>query len=173
MEFERDIFAEDGLPDPDSIAMRFRDVAGTNEKVRQNFEKTLKAAALEEIKATAEKLTKNLKRIDKEQEALVAAVNMPVDGLGFDENGVTFNDIPFVQASDGEKLRVSVAMAMAMNPELRIMRITDGSLLDEDSMAMIEALATEHDYQVWIEIVDSTGESGSTSRTGWSSPRPR
>ena len=44
-------------------------------------------------------------------------------------------------------------MAMALNPELRVIRILDGSLLDRDNLALIAEAAAEHDYQVWIERV--------------------
>ena len=77
----------------------------------------------------------------------------PVDGLGFDESGVTYQGVPFKQASSAEQLRVSLAMAIALNPKLRVIRIADGSLLDSDNLALIEAAAKESDYQVWIEMV--------------------
>ena len=59
-----------------------------------------------------------------------------------------------------EQLRVSVALAMAANPTLRVLRILDGSLLDSDSLEIIATLAAENDYQVWIEIVDESGAVG-------------
>jgi len=85
---------------------------------------------------------------------------MPVDGLGFGDGIVTLNDLPFEQASDAERLRVSIAIAMATNPKLRVIRIRDGSLLDEDSMKMIAEMAKDGDFQYWIERVDSTGTVG-------------
>ena len=83
---------------------------------------------------------------------------MPVEGLGFDDSGVTFNGVPFTQSSAAEQLRVSVAMAMALNPDIRVIRITDGSLLDSTSMAIIEELAREHDFQAWVEVIAEPGE---------------
>jgi hypothetical protein len=85
---------------------------------------------------------------------------MPVEGLGFDTDGVTFNGIPLAQVSAAERLRVSVAMAMSLNPTVRVIRITDGSLLDSDNMAIIADLADTNDFQVWIERVDETGDVG-------------
>ena len=82
---------------------------------------------------------------------------MPVEGLGvdFDDDGahVMFNGVPFEQASTAEKLRVSTAIAMAANPELRVLRISDGSLLDDKSMAILTEFAGKHDFQLWIELV--------------------
>jgi hypothetical protein len=73
---------------------------------------------------------------------------------------VTLNGIPLGQASAAEQLRVSVALAMAANPKLRVLRILDGSLLDTESLAIIGELAKENDFQAWIEVVDESGKVG-------------
>ena len=82
-----------------------------------------------------------------------------MDGLGFDESGVTYQGVPFSQASSAEQIRISLAMAMALNPRLRVIRILDGSLLDEDSMTAIRDQVAERDFQVWIERVADPAES--------------
>ena len=46
-----------------------------------------------------------------------------------------------------------MTIAMSSNPELRVIRIKDGSLLDADGMAMLKAMASENDFQIWIERV--------------------
>ena len=85
---------------------------------------------------------------------------MPVKGLSFGEGEVVFNGLPLNQASDAEQLRVSIAIAMAANPKLRVLRIRDGSLLDERSLAAVATMADTQDYQIWIERVDSSGKVG-------------
>lgn len=79
-------------------------------------------------------------------------------GSGFDESGVVYNGVPFSQASSAEQIRVSLAMAMALNPKLRVIRILDGSLLDADNLALIGQMATAADFQVWIERVSDDAE---------------
>ncbi len=59
-----------------------------------------------------------------------------------------------------EKLRASVSIAMAMNPKLRVIRVRDGSLLDEDGLRLLAEMADKSDYQIWIERVDSSGKVG-------------
>lgn len=106
----------------------------------------------------AGQLTEKIDSIDKEKADSLADAKLPVDGLAFDDNGITVNDIPFDQCSSAEKLRVSVAMGLALNPELKLMQIRDGSLLDEDSLRMIREMAVKADAQIMIEKVTSTGE---------------
>ena len=105
-------------------------------------------------------LTSQLEQLDKSKSEALSNAKFPVDGLGFDDDGVTYNGVPFAQASSAERLRVSVAMAMALNPKIRVIRIADGSLLDSENLAVIEAMAAEQGFQVWIEVVDETGAIG-------------
>jgi hypothetical protein len=84
-------------------------------------------------------------------------VKLPLEGLGFDDEGVTYNGVPFKQSSGAEQLRVSVAMAMALNPTIRVLRVKDGSLLDDENMSVLEGMAKENDFQIWIEVVKTNG----------------
>lgn len=90
----------------------------------------------------------------------IEGADMPVDGLGLAEGAITFNGLPFDQAADSEQLRVSCAIAMQENQKLRVIRVRDGSLLDEQSLTMLAKMADEKDYQVWIERVDTSGDVG-------------
>ena len=135
------------------------DVEATNAKIRANAaarDKQAVCAALYERYAT---LGDQISELDRTKARALASATFPVEGLGFDETGVTFNGVPFSQASSAEQIRVSLAMAMALNPKLRVIRILDGSLLDEDSMRMVADAAKDGGYQVWIERVSDSSES--------------
>ncbi len=121
---------------------------------------------LEERQAVADEYTANIERRNAERTAAIAAATFPVPGLAFGDAGVVFNGSPFDQSSGAEQLRVSLAVAMAANPQLRVIRITDGSLLDERSLAMVADMAATNDYQVWIEQVDTSGRVGIVMQDG-------
>lgn len=106
------------------------------------------------------KLTEEMDELLKKKDALITSAKLPIDGLNIDAEGVTFKGIPFSQLSSAEQLKVSLAIAMAMNPKLRVMRIMDGSLLDTENMAVVKEMATAEDYQVWIERVEDNGQVG-------------
>lgn len=112
----------------------------------------------ESLTQQANELTKKIEEIDERKKNAIASAKLPVNGLGFGEDGVTYKGIPFKQCSSAERLRVSMAMGIALNPELRIMLIRDGSLLDKDSMKMISEMAEASDTQVWMERVSDDGE---------------
>ena len=105
-------------------------------------------------------LTKWMADRTETKRTAIANAEFPVEGLSFGEGEVLLNDIPFAQASSAEQLKVSVGIAMAANPKLRVLRIKDGSLLDSASLNMVEFLADLNDYQVWVEKVDESGTVG-------------
>lgn len=152
--------AEDTVPDIDAIEQRLAAAESVNAAVRQAQERARAQGKLDETKADYDALTAAIENVDETKAAGVAAATMPIDGLAFDDTGVTYRGVPFKQCSSAEQLRVSLAIAMATNPRIRVVRITDGSLLDSENMRLIEEMAAEKDYQVWIERVDETGKVG-------------
>lgn len=109
------------------------------------------AQGLEEESAM---LTRKMKNREQVKHEAIEAAEMPVEGLGFsDEGTVLLNGVPFAQGSDAEQLRTSVAIAAAMNPKLRVIRIRDGSLLDEDGLKLLAEFADANNLQVWLERV--------------------
>ncbi len=147
-------------PDLEGMMQEANGVDDTNRKVRakrQYLEISNMIAAKQ--KAVAD-LEADMAEYDKQKEDIFKTAKMPIDGLSVGPEGVLYKDIPFAQCSQAEKLRVSTAIAMALNPSLRVIRITDGSLLDSANMAELERLAQENDYQIWIETVDESGKVG-------------
>jgi hypothetical protein len=49
---------------------------------------------------------------------------------------------------------------MAANRKVRVMRVKDGSLLDDEAQKIVERMAAENDYQIFMEVVDTTGKVG-------------
>lgn len=106
------------------------------------------------LRADYAKKTAEIEAIDAEKAAMLAAATFPVPGLSFGaDGGVTFQGVPLAQASGAERIRVSMAVALAANPQVRVVLIRDASLLDEDSMADVVALAEAANAQVWLERV--------------------
>lgn len=128
-------------------------VEETNRRARENRERDRIEAELEEQVLESKEITTRINTIDEEKRRRIAEAPFPVDGLGFGEEGITFNELPFDQASQAEQLRVAVAIGLAMNPKLRILLIRDGSLLDRDNLALIATMAKEAQAQLWIERV--------------------
>jgi DNA repair exonuclease SbcCD ATPase subunit len=141
------------LPDLDQLKADLDTVEERNAKVRERNAAGLKFKELDSARAISIGMTNKLAQIDAEKAEALAAAKMPIDQLGFDDEGLTYRDVPFTQASAAEQLRVSIAIAMAANPTIRVLRVTDGSLLDSANMKLLEEMCQEHDFQCWVERV--------------------
>jgi|TARA_Y100000310_G_scaffold92194_1_gene89789 hypothetical protein len=154
-------FAEQETSDVSALRAEFDAAVESNEGVRLRQERDAALGEAGAAEAEAAELTKAMELRTAAFEVAVAEADMPIEGLSIDlEQGVMFNGVPFSQASDAEQIRASMALAMAANPKIRVIRIRDGSLLDSDSLATIATMANHEDYQIWIETVDESGEIG-------------
>jgi DNA repair exonuclease SbcCD ATPase subunit len=145
----------DGLEDakPEEIRDQMRNAEAVNGMVRENQKRISILAQVERKESEAKAYTDRIAAIDSEKGEALAKANFPVDGLAFDENVVTFGGIPFTQCSSAEQLRVSVAMGLSLHRDLKLLLIRDGSLLDADSLRMVEEMAKEADATIMIERV--------------------
>lgn len=112
-----------------------------------------KHARATQLETEVSQLTARIKQIDDETKAAIAAAEFPVEGLEIDGDTLRYQGHPFSEAASSVRLRVSVAMAAALNPKLRVIFIRDGSLLDEDSLQEVYAMALQLDCQVFVERV--------------------
>lgn len=151
------------LPEPiDTSGLRQKIEAAreTNRLVSLKTERKKCEAEIARLQAESLALTDAMEKREKVKRDAIASAELPVAGIGFGDGCILLNGLPFDQASDAEQLRASVAIAMAANPKLRVIRVRDGSLLDEDALRLVGEMAEERDYQVWVERVDSSGTIG-------------
>lgn len=156
----------DGLPplpaaiETAPIVARIKVADAVNDNVRKLDERMKHTKRAMQLEDESAQITARLKDREEAKRAAISAAKMPIAGLGFGEDTVLLNGVPFDQASDAEQLRASVAIAAALNPKLRVIRIRDGSLLDDGAMKWLAQFAAELDMQIWIERVDSSGTVG-------------
>ena len=147
-------------PDLEAINAKIGGIEEVNQKVREANQARALVSESEALRRAADEKTAALEGMREQKSNALAAAKFPIDGLGFDEAGVTFRGVPFAQCSSAERMKVSLSIAAALNPTIRVIRVNDGSLLDSESMAEVERMAVERDMQVWIERVDETGKVG-------------
>jgi hypothetical protein len=136
------------------FATKAKELEEKNAQIRQNKEfNTLKQQVFEK-KTTVDDYTNRLAKIEEEKSKLIREAKYPIEGLSIDVDGeILYQGTPLSQSSSAAKIRVSVAIAIALNPDLKVMIIREGSLLDKDNLAMIGDMAAKSDSQVWIEMV--------------------
>lgn len=110
-----------------------------------------KASSLKQAQKNADVLTGQLERIEEKKAQLSREAKMPVEGMTFDDEGVLINGVRFDQLSTAEQVRVSAAVAMRGNPQLRLILVREGALLNKANLAAICEAAKAGDYQIFIE----------------------
>lgn len=139
--------------DTEALNKKLEEAQEINEHVAKNKQRNELNKLSSELEKKSELLTETIEELDGEKEKKLAEADMPVEGLTFSEEGVLFNGVPFHNCSSAEQLKLSCAMSIKMNPELKVMLIRDGSLLDDNSLATLREMAGKSDHQVWLERV--------------------
>lgn len=143
----------------DHIDDEIRNAEHTNITVRENKRYDEINDELISTTSKADACTDKLESLKHQKSELIAAAEYPIDGLGINEESiVTYNGIPFEQASGAERLRISAAIGLALNPKMGVLLVRDASLLDADSMAALLDFASEKGAQVWMERVGNGDE---------------
>jgi len=110
--------------------------------------------AAEKLAAESKALTAKIEKLDAERVKQLSSAKMPVADLSVDDEGVVrFAGTPLDQAAMNEKMRVGMAVGMAMQKPggLRVMLVRDGSLLDGELLAELTRMAETRDWQMWVE----------------------
>jgi hypothetical protein len=160
-------------PDIDAINEEISNIERTNAMIRDTQKTKEFQSILGKRNEEAKKLSEEIETLDEKKKSALKDTALPVDGLGFDEEGILFKGIPFAQCSSAEQMKVSLAIASALNPQIRVIRINNGSLLDSESMKEVEIIAKEQEMQIWVEKVDESGKVGIVIEDGEVLTKPR
>ncbi|MGP9782570.1 AAA family ATPase [Glutamicibacter sp. AOP12-B1-11] len=139
--------------DLDALRVQIDTSEDANAAIRANNQVREQAQRKLELRAQYEGLTEQIKALDQRKTDGLAQAEMPIEGLTFDDEGVLYQGVPFSRASGREQLIVSCAMIMATNPEIRVIVIRDGNVLDMEGMEILQSMAEATNFQVFIELV--------------------
>jgi len=149
------------LPEPvDTTALvaEIETARQTNAHIDARTRRQTIEAEADALEKRSRELTEAIETRLEQRRAAIANAKMPVDGLAFGDGEVLFDGLPLDQASQAEKIRVSVAIAMSANPRVRVLCVRDGSLLDQDSMRVIAEMIGKADYQLWLEVTTNADD---------------
>lgn len=138
------------------LKLKLSQLEQTNAMIRTQKQRAKLLDDRQEASKKSLELTTLIARLEQEKKNAIASAKFPLAGISFDEVGVLFNGRPLSEESTGNRIRASVAIGMALNPKLRVVFIRDGSLLDSKGLALLGQMATEMNFQIWIEDARST-----------------
>ena len=143
-------------PDIEFLKGELANIEQRNKRAREVIDYQKIRASLTVVDTDIKNLNDTMELIEIEKAEALENSPLPVKGLRVTPDGImVINEenklVPFCQASAAQRLRISLGIAMAANPKLRVIRISDGSLLDDTSMCIVREMANTDDFQVWIE----------------------
>ena len=146
-----------------TIALRNIDAANSEIDAHNRALEDRKAKE-EAYRAALERATtldNEVKRIQSEKEARIAAAKFPVPGLAIEDDTVLVNDVPFSDLNTAERIKISTLIAMSQNPELKVIFVREGALVSRANLAVLADLAKAHDCQLWLEKFSEEPEENS------------
>ncbi len=141
------------VPDTALLRAELAAVQEHNRKVDVNARRAALAEELAGYEAEAASLTKGIEDVDAAKAQRLGDAKFPVEGLGISDAGVTWNGLPFEQASTAIRTRVSAAIGFALNPKLRILLVRNGNDLDAKNLRLLADAAKDVGGQVWVERI--------------------
>lgn len=144
---------KDEMADTEAIQAEMDKLEATNKAIRDNCQKKTFRKIAEQHAEQYSKLLSKMKALEASKAKRLADADFPVKGLSVSEDGVLFDGIPLEQVNTAKQLEVCIAVAIKRNPKLRVLRM-NGNDLDSDSLRVVEAIAKENDFQVWIERIE-------------------
>lgn len=147
------------LPVPADVAAleaQLSTVEDANAAIRANNTAREQIDRKNALRAEWEKYDAHIKEVQQRKADGLAAAEMPVEGLSFDEEGVLYQGVPFSRASGAEQIIVSAAMIIATNPEVRTMVIRNGNMMDETSLQTLQSMCEDNEFQAFVEFVSDS-----------------
>jgi hypothetical protein len=106
-------------------------------------------------------INKAMEDIQEEKRILLESADFPVDNMIIEGDKVYVGSVPFSNLNTAEKIKVATFVAIAQNPQLKMIIIRNGSMLDTKSMKIVEEVANSKGYQIIVEKVSEDAEQDS------------
>lgn len=145
--------------DTDPIAQRLDAVEHTNRLVRTKRLRQELHNKLEEADAARRAALQRQQHYEDQKVKRLKEAAWPIPGLAVTDEYVTYDGVPLEQVNTSAQIRIGVAVAMAMNPKLRVIRMS-GNDLDEASLRAVAEQAGGSGYQLWIERIEDPTKMG-------------
>ena len=142
-------------PSMENLSKELDEIREHNEKSKEIAKVLIKKDELALKEQKSEKITERMEEIKGDKKSVFASYPLPVKNLEFDEDNITYKGLPLnsEQLPSSVLIRIGVMIGMAMNPNLRLMIIRDGSLLDTKTMQYMLTACSKKGYQLLIEKV--------------------
>lgn len=140
-------------PDVDVAALEAQvsGIEDTNAAVRAAATYKDLAGALDAAEDTAKLAQDRLDALDQQKRDALTSANFPDPLLSVDDEQVLYDGVPFTQVNSARQIGIGFDIATLAQRELKLGFIKNGDLLDDESLAEIEARAIDRGYTILVE----------------------
>jgi DNA repair exonuclease SbcCD ATPase subunit len=142
-------------PSATEISTRLSEATSHNEKHAKINELREKQRTLLGNKTKLQKINGDIAAIDEKKIKLIKNSKLPIKGLSFTEEDIFMNGLPLEegQINTQQLIDIGFEISMALNPNLRVVFLHEGSLFDQDSLNALIKKCEDRGYQLIAEIV--------------------
>lgn len=137
------------------VAEEIKQAQVHNEKAAQVEDYNKRAEQLSDVESSYNELGEKVDTLQHERKELIEKSELPITGLSFSDEGLTLNNVPFVDGvvSDSQKMEVATKLIIAANPTVKVFRIARGESLGAKRLKAILDVAKQNGFQGFIENV--------------------
>ncbi len=134
-----------------SITEQITTAEATNEKVRAKAFHNVTSIRMTTKHTESNKKTDLLNEIEERKLKLLENATFPIEHIAVTGTGVMYQDLPLEQAAHSDQLRVSIALAIARHPNLRLIVSKEGDKLGKARRELLDEMAKASRHLVLIE----------------------
>jgi len=140
----------------DAIDKDLSDAGELNARFESARQYREKAKELDAKRNEKVEVSDGIGELDADKLQLFEAADYPVEGMRFGEDDLTIDGLPFEQESDAARLRISMEIAAAISPLVRLILLRRANDLDDNALAVVKAFAKEKRFQIWAEKIHAS-----------------
>lgn len=144
----------------ESIQKELSNATATNAAVAAKTQRKAVSTELTQAESRANAADSELGKIKEARLDLVRSAKLPVKGLELTAEALLYNGKPLIQESTGNQIRVCAQLAMAEEPQCRVLFLREGSLMNTANKKVILDVANERGWSVWEERFSETPVDG-------------
>jgi len=134
------------VPDKTVIEQKLNDYSQAQRVLKQIENRDRLQTEVELAQCDADLLDAKVNEARVRPQELLAQADFPVDGIEFTEADIKVNGLSIDSLSDGEKLKLGVAIAKATSGELGLICVDGAEVLDEENFEWLMAQADENHH---------------------------
>lgn len=151
----------DSVPRPESshIVTKMNEASEHNTKHRRILMLSEQQKNMINAKSEVENIKTDVDVLEEKRSKIIKGSQLPIEGVSFDNDELYIDGLPIEegQLNTQRIWDIGVDIAMALNPNYKVIFLGDGSLFDKEHLKSIIKKIEDKGYMAVVELVDRDG----------------